>query len=271
MSSITKKDKQSFSKEFDLDPKKQWILFSENRGWVLTTSEKKEKHLYYLGYLEDDMNNRKKIELESLNISVNEMNNLGDEFFSRFELIYRPHPGTIAPTNITSNVKMIDRYSIYEWLNVIDINLVWSSTTIFESDLMGVPSFVYEPIPNHSRLKTYGLEKYQIIKSFADINDDIIEQYKYKIKPQKIFERYIGKVDGKSVERVKKAVIIILDKGIPEYNAEQIKGKRLFLYRIILFQKVTRAIIKTKLLNKVKFPKSAYELRKDIPYYISKE
>ena len=261
-----KKDRKSLAEEFGLDTNKKWILFSENRGWVLTNSLKKEEHLIYMGYSQKDVIDNKIIAEKSLKITIEQMNNLTDDFFAEYELIYRPHPGTRASGGITNKIKIIDKYPIYEWLDSVDINIVWASTTIFESDIKGVPSFVYEPIANYKRHKTYGLEQYQTISNLYEIDEKLIEKYHKEIKPKKVYERYIGKVDGKCVSRTKDAVDKILDKGIEEYRANRINYDRKMFYKTILFQKVTRLFVKLNILEKVKYPRSAYELKKDIPY-----
>lgn len=264
------KDRESIAKEFGLDLNKKWILFSENRGWVLTYNVKKEADMINLGYSKKDVLDRKKIAEESLDITISELNKLDDNFFDKYELIYRPHPGTKASDGISPKIRVIDKYPIAEWLNVIDVNVVWSSTTIFESDLKKIPSFVYEPIPNLKRHKTYGLDEYHMIRSLNEINDELIKDYYKNIASKKIYEKYIGKVDGNSVERVKKYIIEILDNGIDDYKARQIRYDKKMFYKTILFQKMTRLIVKCGLLEKIKYPKSAYELRKDIPYRLEK-
>ena len=151
-------------------------------------------------------------------------------------------------------------------MQVIDCNVVWSSTTIFESDVLKVPSFVYEPIPNLLRHKTFGLEKYPTITNLNEITDDLIQFYQKEIASKKNYERYIGPVDNNSTKRVAEAILFILKNGVENYNAKEINNNKFLEFKQIAFQKVTRIMVKLNLLEYFKFPKSAYELRKDIPY-----
>ena len=189
-----------------------------------------------------------------------------DAFFEQYELIYRPHPGTEAPNNINSRVKVIDKYSIYTWINSIDINVVWSSTTIFESDIKKIPSIVYEPVEHPNKFQAYGLEQYQKITRFEEIDEALIEYYKTQVAPKKIYEGYIGQVDGKSVKRTKDVIIKILYKGIAGYKANRIKYSKKRILKRYLFEKVTRLFVKLRMLEIIKHPKPAYQLRNDIPY-----
>lgn len=262
-----KYNKKKLANEFKLDVNKKWILFAENRGWLLNSNDAKEEHLVYLGFLKEDLLERKRIEKKSLEKTVDEMNNLNNDFFNEYELIYRAHPGTEAPEGLSEKINIISKYSIYEWLNVIDINIVWSSTTIFESDICQIPSFVYEPSENLDKFRTFGIEQYQKITKLSDISEELINNYKEKIAPLKIYENYVGKVDGNSINRVSKSIIEILENKIEGYSAESIEVDKLFMLKINIFKKVTRIVVKLGLLEKIKYPRSAYELRKDIPYF----
>lgn len=262
----TKTTRQMLAREFKLDPNKVWILFAENRGWILTNNSKKEEHMVYLGYTPDDVKDRTRITKESLDATINEFNELDDDFFNDFEIIYRPHPGTNAPENINKRIKIIDKYSIYEWINSIDVNVVWTSTSIFESDIKNIPSFVYEPIKNLKRHRTSGLEYYPKINRFSDLNKDLIIKCKNKLKEEKIYERYLGKVDGKSIERSCKVINKLLNNRIDGYSPNLMPYDKYGHYKRLCFQLVTKLLVRLKLLDIFKYPRSAYELRKDIPY-----
>lgn len=259
-------DKDELSKEFQLDINKKWILFSENRGWVLSNTERKDNHRLALGFSKDDLNERKILTQESLERTLNEFHELPDSFFKDHELIYRPHPGTEAPENIDCRIKIISKYSIYTWISAIDVNVVWSSTTIFESDIKGVPSIVYEPMEHPEKFKPYGINNYPKISKFEQINDELIKYYKDIIAPNKIFEKYIGLVDGKSVERAQKAITMILSEGVKGYNPKIIDYKKRKIFRKILFEFITKFFVKFNILEFIKYPNTAYALRNDIPY-----
>ncbi|MGI6534394.1 MAG: hypothetical protein ACOX23_07295 [Peptococcia bacterium] len=262
----TSLSREDISKEFQLDINKKWILFSESRGWVLTNSQKKDEHLISLGFSKGDIKERAEITKKSLERTIEEFDELSDAFFQQYELIYRPHPGTEVPKNINKRVKVIDKYPIYDWINCIDVNVVWSSTTIFESDLKSVPSIVYEPTKHPDKFQAYGLNQYPRISRFDEINEDIIAFYRTQIAPQKIYERYIGQVDGKSVERTRDVIIKILNKGIDGYKANRIGCNKKRFIKMYLFEKITRLFVKLGIIEIVRYPNTAYQMRSDIPY-----
>lgn len=258
--------RNDLSEEFGLEFNKKWILFSENRGWILSNTEKQDKHRIRLGFSKQDIKERNNITKRSLECTITELEEIPDAFFEQYELIYRPHPGTEAPNNINSRVKVIDKYSIYTWINSIDINVVWSSTAIFESDIKEIPSIVYEPVEHPNKFQAYGLEQYQKITRFEEIDEDLIEFYKTRVAPKKTYERYIGQVDGKSVKRTKDVITKILYEGIAGYKASRIKYSKKRIIKRFLFEKVTRLFVKLGMLEIIKQPKPAYQLRNDIPY-----
>lgn len=262
----TQKNKKSLSKEYNLDIKKKWILFSENRGWVLNINNAMYNDLIYKGFTEDELEEYIEVSRESLESTIKEFEALGDEFFSKFELIYRPHPGTQAP-KMNNKIKIIDKYSIYEWIRHIDINVVWSSTTIFESDINNVPSFVYEPLENPEKFKTDGIEKYTKISNIIDLLNEelVIESQKYQSE-MKIFEEYIGIVDGKRNEFMSEVIVKILENGINCYNVSEEKYSKYRYYKKFFFEVITKVFVSLNILEKLKYPKTAYSLKKDIPY-----
>lgn len=261
------KNRNILSSEFKLDYNKKWILFSENRGWVLSINETKEKDMLYMGYTIDEIEEYKKVTRESLELTMKEFNDLEDAFFDKYEIIYRSHPGTRAPQDINDRIKVIDKYSIYEWINAIDINVVWSSTTIFESDIKNIPSFVYEPIENPYKFKTAGLELYPKISRIVELDYISISDIKKDLAIKKIYQNYIGLVDGKSVYRTSLRIMNILDNSKSmEYKASILEYSKYRYYRRLNFQLITKLFVKLNILKILKYPRSAYDLINDIPY-----
>lgn len=249
-----------------LDITKKWILFAENRGWVLSSTNKKDEFLISLGFDRDAVEERKKITLCSIEKTLEELDELDDAFFESYELIYRPHPGTEVPKTINNRVKVINEYSMFEWLSSVDVNVVWSSTTIFESDAMKVPSFVYEPTRNPKKFKTYGLEGYQTIKRLDEIDNVLIDEYYEHIAPKNNYEKLIGKIDGKSLENTKDAIFEIMEGEFSNYHAHKAPYSIRWMSKRYIFDKVTKIIAKVGILSYIKFPRTSYQLRDDIPY-----
>ncbi len=258
--------RKEWAERYSLDSRKKWILFSENRGWILTNTSKKDDFLVYLGFDREEVEERKRITLYSIEKTIQELNELHNDFFELYELIYRPHPGTDAPKDINRRVKIINEHSIFDWLNVVDANVVWSSTAIFESDAMKIPSFVYEPIKNPEKFKTYGLENYQTIKEFSEINSKLIEEYIEHIAPINNYEKYIGKTDGTALKNTSDTILSIIETGVSNYQAQKLQYNTKKMIKKYIFEKITRIISKAGVLGVIKFPRTSYQLKADIPY-----
>ncbi len=259
-------EKEQLAKEYNLDVNKKWILFCENRTWIYTDNDGKKQHRIKMGFIERDMNERAELLKKSLELTLIEFNSLDDTFFENYEFIYRTHPGSIAPININSRINVIDKYSVYTWLDAVDVNVVWGSTTLFESDMKGIPSFVYEPITHTKKFKPYGFENYQTIAKFEEINDKLCSEYFSDIKQKKIYENYMGVVDGKSIKLMSGIINEILINGVPEYKATLIEYSKEAVKRIKRREIYSRIVVALNLLEILKWPYRTYELKNDIPY-----
>lgn len=262
--------KSDIASEYGYDTKKKWILFSDNRGWVLNKIDSHKKELMINGVAEKDFDTYAQITIESLTRTLNEFDELPDDFFEKYEIIYRPHPGTPAPAKINHRVRVNCDNSIYDWLHVVDMNIVWSSTTIFESDAMGIPSIVYEPIENLKKFKTVGIERYKKICKLSEINEELFSSALNFQYGKKIFMDYIGCTDGKNCENIAK-LIDFLGTHIDEYKAGKVPVRRKYLLRRYVYEKVTYFFSISGLLKILKFPHSSYEHYTDLPWLFGKD
>lgn len=258
--------KSEMAEQFGLDVNKKWILFSENRGWVLIFRDKHKKSKLRLGYTENDLKELQEIFTISLEATLKEYNELSDEFFEKFEIIYRPHPGNVAPEDINKRIKVINKYPIQAWFNSIDVNVSFTSSTVFETDLKGIPSFRYSPIQYDEKYIPYGLEKYQKISKFEDITEELIDCYYKEYKNKKIYENHIGNADINTIQNTSEIIDKILTVGIEEYNPILINYSKKAVSRIIRRERITRILVPLNLLKYTKWPHRSYDLRNDIPY-----
>lgn len=199
------KNRESLANEFGLDLNKKWVLFAESRDWVIGDTNLKQR--IRLGLPEDLEKESYFWHTKSLHATYNEMSNLPNDFFDKYELIYRPHPSTQAPEGIDKRVKIITDYNIYEWLGNIDYYITSTSTSIFEAEAMGVPTIVVQISDWPKTFETYGLNEYYRINSLLDFNEETILKAKEQNNGKKIFEKYIGKCDGKNAERLADKII----------------------------------------------------------------
>jgi len=263
-STLILKTKEELAKEFDLDKSKQWILFAESRDWIWTFGE---EDILEMGKNNCDMNEvRTSIDVHKLYLlkTYEDFKKLPDKFFDKYEIIYRPHPGTVSPIKIDNRIKVNSKHSIYNWINACDIYMCSTSTSIFEAEMMGKVVMICERAEFPSQYQMFGLEKYYNINSILNLNDEEIKKAKeFNKKP--IYEDYIGKCDGNNIKRT-----VSLTKQIFEerkLNMEYIKVPKKFFLRKRLYELVTKFTVKTGLFSKLKFPRSAYRERNDIPFY----
>lgn len=258
-------DRQNLACQYGLDRKKKWVLYAENRDWVYQWSTAYANEYVSRGGDSQQAEHRYELSKQSLELSISEMNNLPSSFFDEYELIYRPHPGSASPNRPRNPVRTITDRSIYEWLHSSDFVVVWSSTTLFEADAMGVPAIVHEVIDNDPLFRTDGADEYIKIRSLNEINDKLLEEA-YQLHIDKgIYRRYCGPMDGSSVIRIANS-IVCLSEVVPEAYTLHFVNATLACTKKAVYEWLTRIFSKTGLLAKFKFPRSAFDHRRDIPW-----
>lgn len=265
--------RSNFSEKYNLNSNKVWILFSDNRNWVDYWSEAEKAEQMSMGISEELLEENYIVTKKSFEITISELHDLGENFFEEYELIYRPHPGSqIKQGRFPKEIKVITEGTIYEWLNVVDVNVVWSSTTIFESDAMGVPSIVYEPIEHPDIFRTNGTEAYLKIQKLTDISQDSIQLAKKIQEENQNYKVFYGEIDGNATQRIADSIEDITNnRDTIMYQATIVCYSKKAKTRAILFNFVTRAVIFLHLFDIIKFPHSAWKQKNDIPYYKEKK
>ena len=136
-----------------------------------------------------------------MDATLNDLRSLGKDFFDKFELIYRPHPGRFADNRLKSNssIHLITDLSMSEWCQFVDIVVSRLSTSLFEAERFGKQVFRYDPVNHPSRLLTYGLELYPKIENFREIDEGV----KLNLRPQtKVYPKYIGVSDPEAANNL---------------------------------------------------------------------
>lgn len=264
-------DRQYMSDKYKLDINKKWILFSENRGWVYLWNDKFKEERKSVGKSEEELEEYLNLDKSALEKTYDEFRLLDETFFLEYELIYRLHPGTICPVKLNENIKIINEKSIYEWLSVVDVNVVWSSTTAFEADAMNVPTFIYEPIPNKKKYKTDGIENYYTIHSLKEISENNIKKAFEMQKEKGIYKKYLGEIGGNNCRNIAVEVDSILKKEKDVQYAKPVPVNKKAIFRFNVYEKITWIFSKMKLIQKIKYPRSAYTDYNDIPWIFGKD
>lgn len=250
--------------KYDLDINKKWILFAESRDWVLD-----ENNFYQRVKVGID----ESVEQESfewnkkyLKEIYRQLNELEDNFFEKYELIYRPHPSCSNPSEITNkNVKITADYSIYEWLLNVDYFISSASTSAFEAESIGLPVVCFELENMPKTFKTYGLEEYLQISNLNKIDDKLFKNAFKITRNKSIYKKYMGEDNGNNSERVADVInnLLIEDKKIIHdkinLNKKQLKIR-------IIKEKLKKFLISTGLIRLVKSKKWCKLAYKDCPY-----
>lgn len=258
--------KQYLASEYGLDEKKDWILFAENRGWLLARNTPAKRKEYKDKGVSDEQYDRIiATAQESIDFMTSEMNSFSSDFAEKYEFIYRPHPGTVYNARVPSCVHVISDRSIYDWLHNCAFFITCESTSIFEADMCGVPCVIMPDIhiPAEGN-RMAGVWEYPQIQHLSEINQELIDNIKSK-SSKKVYEEFLGVIDGKAVDRTVAAMESLFQEDpLPLIPYAKISCKA-FL-RQCAFEITTWICSKTNILNKRHFPKSAYVEKGDIPF-----
>lgn len=258
--------REELATEFGLDLSKQWILFSENRDWTLSFREKNRNNIIRRGLTADEADENCRVNKESLDKTIEEFNNMSDEFFNEYEIIYRSHPGCNLPENMNKRVKQIYTYPIHIWFDVVIANVVFTSTSMFESDMRGIPTILYSPTNIDDKYRIWGSSQYQHITKLEELSEDLFDEYNRVVKPKKIYEKYIGIKGDYTIKRTADTIISIYENPAFEYSPKLIEYSKKSVRRILRREFITRILVYTNLLESIKRPYRSYDLRNDIPY-----
>lgn len=269
--SIVNKEERKINKKklglkFSLDPRKKWLLYAENRGWVEDFSEAKLRSLLSRGISKSVVLRRKDLFQKSLSLSIEQINSIPDSFFRDFELIYRPHPGTIACGINNPNVKIISDLPIGDWLKCVDLVIVWSSTCAFEAEKACVPVVRHEIIPNEEEFITYGLSSFPMIKNLNQIDEALVKRESKNQEHWKTYRKYYGECDGLCSIRVMEASRDLKSCGLPPYNVKEKITCIIRILKKISIEYITRVLVRTGLAKRLKRPKRLMNTYSDIPY-----
>jgi len=194
-----KQTKQELAKIFCLDPLKKWVLYAECGESIYPRSAL--SNMVKAGFEEESILRRNRLIKLFLNAYDKEISRLDDNFFSEYEFIYRPHPGTIAREAMTEakGIRCIGSLDISHWCSACDFVISTMSTTLCEAEAYGCMSLRYTPAG--AEIDDYflprGLNQYKTIGSFTELRDRSVEERQEKIYPQ-----IIGEVSHQSISNM---------------------------------------------------------------------
>lgn len=251
--------RDELAQTYGLDASKKWVLYCEGRQEQPMNRETRTKHPVLGKLSEEAYTTLCTQELRSLALTKVQFTRLPSSFFEQFELIYRPHPGTIA-VDVDSRIKTIADLPVYAWLSQVSLVLVWNSTTAFEANVFGVPVLRHEPIENDSMFRAYGLDSFPIIEDLAQVNIDDIERLRSEQKGADYYAPYYGKVDGCSARRTAFTIVDSIERGGVDLESTGLSDGSLKkeYRRMFLRSVVGNTFERLGILRFTKWPKAAY-------------
>lgn len=255
----TVNNREKYANEFGLNPAKKWILYCETRDWVW--ENKNYEKFLKMTYGEELYKEYRYDQQTSLEHTIADFNKIPDSFFDEFEVIYRPHPGIAYKPDMNKNIKIISKYSVYDWFTCIDANVVSYSTAAYESEAFGIPTFIDTVFAMNPKFALDGFDQYEHLNSLTEIKEKL-ENYNHDAK---IYETYIGIVDGNSTIRMADSIMNIMN------DPDSIKPEIVPMNEVKeLLKRIREIIFKfmyyTNLVKVFKWPKILYDLYTDVPY-----
>lgn len=262
----THSSKEKLAKKFKLDLEKKWVLYAENRGGMINLTTKDRVASERLGLSLQDVVWREELAVKSLKETMHQFEMLPQRFFDDFELIYRPHPGTRADYVDDKRIKVISEFALNDWFPAVDLIIVWGSTSAFEAERFGVPVIRHEAVPNSSHFRAYGIEKFPCVTNIADITLSNLESFRKQQPKPPAYEVHYGKADGRALARYVGAIKDIVKEpcyAYPEFIARN-------QYRNVIrwkkaFEPIANLMVKTHLVQTLKWPRTAYKVLQDHP------
>jgi len=205
------------SKKYQLNPKKQWILISDN----ILAQGKDNSNLY--SYRRNNFDNCVKT------IAQN---------FKETELIFRPHPAmkkneleeTKKHLSGLPNVKFISDEHISLWCTQIYLMVIWNSTSAIEAWANNVPTLAYVFPNDNKNLWHHGLiDKYtnhnEIVNTIKRLFYEGIPKLttEMQMKESSYINNWYFRIDGLSTLRTMYVIEQALN--IQSHNVKKIRNK----------------------------------------------
>lgn len=260
-------NRSDIAKEYGLDPNKKWILFAENRAPSRYDHPDVIQQNLDVGITKDQLAGTQSLARDSLECLSKQMSDLPNSFFDEYEFIYRLHPGQLQETHIDDRVRIISDKPISDWLSICQLFVCWESTSAFEAEIAGLPVIIHHPFEVPAKNQMAGLMEYRVIENLDELAKLNYSEIVKEQASSKVFERYVGPADGRSIERIAKAIVDVSRKG-NQYGLAP-KADSLHIIRQRVYEFVSRTVCNLNLLEKLKYPRTTYRTQTDIPYISS--
>ena len=142
--------------------------------------------------------------------------------------------------------------------------LTWGSTSAFEASAVGIPVVIHEPFPYKSKFKMCGLDEFETIRSIEELSDLELQGIASEQRESSIHEKYLGKSGSNAAAKISETVLALLEES--PIRASQPFDDPGFRLRKTLFELTTRLAVSSGLFHAFRYPRSAYNEKRDIPY-----
>ncbi|WP_027400284.1 hypothetical protein [Anaerovorax odorimutans] len=192
-----KVNREELARKYNLDPDKKWLLYCDSGGALFYDMKQKGQKATTLIGGTTELNEMVKPYADTYVKSVEILGDFIDKHKEDFEIIFRLHPGVkdFDSSQFNSKIKIIRDYSVYTWFQHVEANIVSYSTSIFESDAMGIKSFVLKPV--YFKYEVVGVCEYSTCQTVEDIEDILIDK---KEVVKGLYKDYIGEIKNNTVE-----------------------------------------------------------------------
>lgn len=190
--------KECISKEFHLDPNKQWVLFISSFSYTHRT----EEELSSYEKMSPTAREFAKISDESCDM-IAEWFEMAAKANPDKEFIYRPHPAEINTDLFNdierrlANVHVIPNYSVRQWAHSCDKIYNWFSTSVVDIYYAGKACQILRPIEIPNNLEVTILKGADFITSYDNFAASLSsDTNKFPVQVEQI-EYFYGKGDSR--------------------------------------------------------------------------
>lgn len=250
--------------KYNLDSSKQWILYSESRRIDEVSLLKIEQDFHDNAHL-----SKKDCDLyfdrwkESLNITIEQIQQLPESFYDNYELIYRPHPGSTIEFDLGGRSHIISSGPISDWLSAIDVFCTWQSTSSFEAEMYNIPVLFHRSVPIPEIEEMPGVSDYLAIENIADICENITNRALKQQREAPIYAKYVGEYRTRTPDIYANAIMQIMKR---DDQLDSVPYSKTWLGKMFLSELVIKVMRPTGLIRKLHWPHTASMMFDDIPF-----
>ena len=244
--------KDKLCNEFNIDQSKKIVLYISSFTFATMTSAEKVSTEKLLGGCCDDIAQLSK-ESREMTLSIYEQLLESDEGKNIY-IIYRPHPGENIDDRLKNienkynNFKIIETYSIKQWILSVDVIFTWFSTSIAEIYYAGETCYVLRPYPISETVDVTAFKGVKSISTYEEVYSIIKNNYEqeFPISINLLEDYYDFSYEVPSYKRILKLLIEVYK--TDNYNISYTWNKKKYILSLL---KIVLKIIVRKF--KIKF------------------